>query len=166
MARRKAVRKKYEKVPRIQGVEVKPLTMYCDERGGLMELLRSDDAIFQKFGQVYVSITYPGVVKAWHYHKKQTDYIVVIKGMSKMVLYDDREGSPTKGLINEFFLGEHSHTLITIPPGVIHGQKPYGRGPSYLINLPTETFSREHTDEYRIDPFDNDIPYNWDLKQE
>ena len=85
--------------------------------------------------------------------------------MSKMVLYDDREGSSTKGVINEFFLGEHNHQLLTIPPGVFHGQKPYGPEPSYLINFPTEPFYREDTDEYRIDPFDNDIPYNWELKQ-
>lgn len=165
MVTEKAERKKYEQVPRIEGVQVKQLNMHCDERGGLMELLRSDDPIFQKFGQAYVSITYPGVVKAWHYHKKQTDYIVVVKGMSKMVLYDDREDSPTKGVINEFFLGEHNHILITIPPGVIHGQKPYGAEPSYLINFPTEPFSLEDTDEYRIDPFDKDIPYEWALKQ-
>ena len=165
MVTAKAERKKYEPVPRIEGVQVQQLNMYCDERGGLMELLRSDEPIFQKFGQAYVSITYPGVVKAWHYHKKQTDYIVVIKGMSKMVLYDDREGSPTKGVINEFFLGEHSHILLTIPPGVIHGQKPYGPDPSYLINFPTEPFYSKDTDEYRIEPFDNDIPYDWALKQ-
>lgn len=165
MATPKAERRRYETVPRIAGVEVKQLVMHCDERGGLMELLRSDEPIFKGFGQAYVSITYPGVVKAWHYHRKQTDYIVVIKGMSKMVLYDDREGSPTKGVINEFFLGEHNHTLITIPPFVIHGQKPYGPDPSYLINFPTVPFSREETDEYRIDPFNNNIPYDWSLKQ-
>jgi dTDP-4-dehydrorhamnose 3,5-epimerase len=165
MVTTKEVRARYDTVPRIEGVQVKQLVMHCDESGGLMEMLRSDDAVFQKFGQAYVSITYPGVVKAWHYHKKQTDYMAVIKGMSKIVLFDAREDSPTKGVVNEFFLGEHNHSLVTIPPGVVHGQKPYGTGPSYLINFPTEPFSREGTDEYRIDPFDNDIPYNWELKQ-
>jgi len=160
------VQKKYEKVPRIDGVQVKQLVMHCDERGGLKEILRSDEPIFQKFGQAYVSITYPGVVKAWHYHKKQTDYLTVIKGACKETLYDDREGSPTKGVINEFFLNEHNPILITVPPGVWHGQKPYGPEPCYLINLVTEVFNREEPDEYRIDPFDNDIPYDWGLKQE
>ena len=161
----KAERAKYESRPRISGVQVKQLVMHCDEGGGLMEMMRSDDAIFQKFGQAYVSITYPGVVKAWHFHKKQTDYMVVVKGMSKIVLYDAREGSPTKGVINEFFLGEHNHILISIPPGVIHGQKPCGPEPSYLINFPTEAFNIKDVDEYRIDPFKNDIPYDWELKQ-
>jgi len=157
--------KKYPPVKRIEGVVVKDMKMYCDERGGLMEILRCDDDFFTKFGQIYVSITLPGVVKAWHYHEKQTDIIAVISGMSKMVLFDAREGSPTNGVINEFFLGEHNHTLITIPPGVIHGQKPYGPTPSYLLNLPTEPFYIDKPDEIRIDPFDNNIPYNWDLRQ-
>ena len=162
----KGEQKKYEKISRIQGAEVKQLVMHSDERGGLTEILRSDDPIFQKFGQAYVSITYPGVVKAWHYHKKQTDYLTVIKGACKEVLYDDRENSPTKGVVNEFFLSEYNRILITIPPGVWHGQKPYGPEPCYLINFPTEVFDREDPDEYRVDPFDNNIPYNWELKQE
>lgn len=165
MATKEAEQKKYEKVPRIEGVVVKQLIMHCDERGGLMEILRSDDPIFQKFGQAYVSITYPGVVKAWHYHKKQTDYMTIIKGASKEVLYDGRDASPTKGVINEFFLTESNPILISVPPGVWHGQKPYGPEPSYLINFPTEPFNLEDPDEYRIDPFDNDIPYDWSLKQ-
>lgn len=165
MINEKGERASYKSTPRIAGVEIKRLTMHCDESGGLMELLRSDDEIFQKFGQTYISITYPGVVKAWHYHKKQTDFMTVIKGMSKIVLYDAREDSPTKGIVNEFFLGEHNQVIVSIPPGVIHGQKPYGNEPSYLINFPTETFNPKESDEYRIDPFNNDIPYDWELKQ-
>ena len=88
----------------IDGVEVKELRVIPDERGSLMEILRKDDEIFQQFGQVYMTTTYPNVVKAWHYHKIQTDNVTVVKGMLKLVLYDPREGSPTKGEINEFFL--------------------------------------------------------------
>jgi len=156
---------KYSSPPRIHGVEVKRLVMHCDESGGLMELLRSDDSIFKKFGQCYVSITYPGVVKAWHYHKKQWDYMAVVKGMSKIVLYDPRDDSPTKGVVNEFFLGEQSNVLVSIPPLVLHGQKPYGNEPSYLINFPSEPFNASDPDEYRLDPLKNDIPYDWSLKQ-
>src|SRR3972149_1479482 len=90
----------------IKGVQVKQLRVICDERGKLMEMLRSDDPFFQKFGQVYLTTGYPGVVKAWHYHEKQTDYFVVVKGMAKVVLYDPRESSPTTGMVNEFFMGE------------------------------------------------------------
>jgi len=129
-----------------------------------MELLRNDDPFFLKFGQVYVTTCYPGVVKAWHYHKKQTDYLSVIKGMAKLVLFDPREYSPTKGVINEFFLGEDNPLLIVVPPLVLHGEKGYGTEPAYLINCPSEPYNREDPDEFRLDPFQNDIPYDWGLK--
>ncbi len=89
----------------IEGVEIKQLKVYNDERGRLAELLRADDKIFVKFGQVYMTTAYPGVVKGWHYHKKQYDYFSCVKGMIKLVLYDPRENSKTKGETNEFFIG-------------------------------------------------------------
>ena len=92
----------------IHGVKIKKLKVIPDERGRLMEMLRSDDGIFIKFGQVYITTAYPGVVKAWHYHKKQIDHFVVVKGMMKVVLYDGRKESSTYREINEFFMGEHS----------------------------------------------------------
>ena len=80
----------------IEGVKVKKLKVIPDERGHLMEMLRDDDEFFQRFGQVYLSVVYPGVVKGWHYHKKQTDHFVFVKGMAKVVLYDGREESRTR----------------------------------------------------------------------
>jgi dTDP-4-dehydrorhamnose 3,5-epimerase len=159
--------KKY-KVPAkqlIQGVQAKQLKWITDERGKLMEMLRSDDPIFQSFGQVYVTTCYPGVVKAWHYHKKQDDNFVVIKGMAKIVLYDQRGDSPTKGLVNEFFIGEDNPMLIHIPRLVLHGFKAYGSEPAYVVNTVSEPYNHEQPDEFRVDPFDNDIPYDWALKQ-
>ena len=88
----------------IHGVVTKKLKVIPDERGRLTEILRSDDELFVKFGQVYTTTAYPGVVKGWHYHKKQTDYFAVVKGMIKLVLYDNRDNSPTNGEVNEFFL--------------------------------------------------------------
>ena len=85
----------------IEGVRTKSLKVVPDERGWLMELLRCDDELFMKFGQVYVTVVYPGVVKAWHYHEKQTDHFYVIKGMVKIALYDRRKDSPTYGVVNE-----------------------------------------------------------------
>ena len=85
----------------IDGVQVKPLKPIPDERGRVMELLRSDDGIFRKFGQCYMTTAYPGVVKAWHYHKEQTDNFTIVSGTAKFVLYDRRDGSPTKGKIDE-----------------------------------------------------------------
>jgi len=145
----------------IHGVHVKPLKIIADERGYLMEMIRRDDPFFQKFGQTYVSVAYPGVVKGWHYHKVQTDHFVIVKGMMKVVLYDRRDDSPTKGMINEFFMGEKNPILITIPPGVLHGMKGIGTEPAMLVNSPTETYDYEKPDEFRVHPHENDIPYDW-----
>ena len=148
----------------IDGVETKKLKVIPDERGFLMEMLRCDDGFYQKFGQVYLTVAYPGVVKGWHYHKVQTDHFVVVKGMLKVVLYDDRDGSPTKGEVNEFFLGEQNPLLLVIPNGVLHGMKGMGAEPGYLVNVPTEPYDYKNPDEYRVDPHDNDIPYDWAQK--
>jgi len=147
----------------IEGVKIKQLKVIPDERGRVMEILRCDDDIFQKFGQVYLTTTYPGVVKAWHYHKIQTDNVVCIKGMIKIVLYDGREESKTYGEINEFFIGEYNNILISIPPGVYHGWKCISETEAIVINIPTEPYNRKKPDEYRLPPDTSKIPYNWIL---
>ena len=148
----------------IEGVQTKRLTRHADERGFLMEILREDDAIFQRFGQVYVSLNYPGVVRAWHYHRLQTDYFVVVKGMAKVVLYDARDDSPTKGEVQEFFLGENNPMLLSVPIGVMHGYKTIGVEPALLLNFPTKIYDRDDPDEYRV-PYDSpDVPYDWAIK--
>lgn len=148
----------------IEGVRIKELKVNADERGSLMEILRADDPIFEKFAQVYVSLNYPGVVRAWHYHQRQNDYFVVAKGMVKVVLYDRREGSPTRGMLQEFFLGERHNILLRIPAGVLHGYKTIGVEPSLLLNFPTELYDRAAPDEYRL-PWDSpEVPYDWSLK--
>ena len=147
----------------IDGVRIKQLKRMVDERGYLMEMLRCDDEIYDHFGQCYVSMNYPGVIRAWHYHKKQEDLWVVVKGEIKAGLYDCRDGSPTKGLVNEVFLGEHNPILLRIPVGVMHGYKTIGVEPSLLVNFPTLPYNPEEPDEYR-EPFDSDkIPYDWDI---
>ena len=148
----------------IDGVEIKNLKIIADERGYLMEMLRCDDEIFQRFGQVYLSVVYPGVVKGWHFHKKQTDYFVVVKGMTKVVLYDDRECSSTCGEVAEFFTGQLNPILLVIPPFVWHGIKGIGNEPAYLINCPTEPYNYEQPDEFRKDPHSGEIPYDWSRK--
>lgn len=148
----------------IEGVRVKALQMFADERGALMELLRSDDPDFQKFGQAYVSISYPGVIRAWHYHRLQTDAFVCVCGMIKVPLYDARDDSPTKGQLQEFFLGDQHRIMVTIPPGVMHGYKVVSSEPAYLLNFPTEPYNRAQPDEYRL-PYDTEqIPYDWQIK--
>ncbi len=148
----------------IEGVQVKELNVIPDERGRLMEMLRSDDDIYSQFGQVYMTTAYPGVVKAWHYHKIQDDHFVVVKGMIKLVLYDDREGSKTRGKINEFFMGMHNPILVKIPRGIYHGFKSMGEEEAIVINVPTEPYNRETPDEYRIPADDESIPYDWSRK--
>ena len=148
----------------IQGVKVKKLKVILDERGRLMEMLRNDDELFIKFGQVYLTTAYPGVIKAWHYHKIQTDHFVVVHGIMKIVLYDGRKDSPTFGQIDEYFAGVHNPVLIQIPPMVMHGFKCISEHEAIVINCPTELYNYESPDEYRIDPRSSEIPYNWDRK--
>ena len=148
----------------IKGVQVKKLNSIPDERGRLMEVLRHDDDMFIKFGQVYITTAYPGVVKAWHYHKKQTDFFAVIHGMMKVVLYDSREKSPTKGEINEFFIGIHNQILIQIPPFVYHGFKCINEHEAIMLNCPTEPYNRKIPDEYRLPADTPEIPYDWARK--
>jgi len=148
----------------IEGVRVKKLKVIPDERGRLMEMLRADDDLFVKFGQVYMTTAYPGVVKGWHYHKRQIDNMVVIKGMIKVVLYDSRKDSKTYGEVNEFFMGEHNPILVQIPPFVYHGFKCISEEESMAINCPTEVYNYDLPDEFRVDPHNNDIPYDWKRK--
>jgi len=148
----------------IQGVETKSLRLVADERGFLMEMLRSDWPEFVKFGQAYVTACYPGVVKAWHYHKNQWDNFVCVYGMAKVVLYDSREESPTKGLINEFHIGQLNPVLIKIPPLVYHGFTAEGRETTLIANCPTELYDYEEPDEHCLPYNDLSIPYSWEIK--
>ena len=145
----------------IEGVRTKALKVLPDERGRLMEVLRSDEEMFTKFGQVYVTTAYPGVVKGWHYHKIQVDHFVVVHGMMKIVLYDNRKTSPTKGLVNEFFMGDHHQILLRVPAGVLHGFKCVSEREAIVINIPTEVYHYDSPDEYRMDAHSKEIPYDW-----
>lgn len=149
----------------IDGVKVRKLSVHCDERGRLMEILRADDQEMNtKFGQVYMTTAYPGVTKAWHYHRLQTDHFAVPFGMIKLVLFDDREGSPTRGQVNEFFMGQHNPLLVEIPAKVHHGFKNISDTEAIIINTVTEPYNYEEPDEFRVDPHDNNIPYDWGRK--
>ena len=145
----------------IDGVRTKVLQVIPDERGRLFEMLRRDESLFKKFGQVYCTSVTQGVVKGWHYHKQQIDHFVCVSGMIKLVAYDGRPRSRTKGVVNEFFLGTHNPILVQIPAGVYHGFKGVSHPEAIVINIPTEPYNRRHPDEYRLDPHQNDIPYDW-----
>ena len=145
----------------IEGVKTKQLKVIPDQRGRLMEILRADDDLFETFGQVYMTTTYPGVVKAWHLHKKQTDNITCVQGTIKLAVYDPREDSPTYKEVNEFYLGTHNPTLVQLPRGVYHGWMCVSLEEAIVVNVPTEVYNREDPDEFRLDPHENDIPYDW-----
>lgn len=147
----------------IEGVKYKRLKVYPDERGVLTEIFRNDDEDFmgEKFGELITSVCYPGAVKGWHIHSVQTDRLAVISGMAKIVLYDGRADSPTKGVINEFFAGERNPIFLLVPPGVYHGLKAIGDQPAITLGLPTETYIYDKPDEFRVHPHSGEIPYDW-----
>ena len=147
----------------INGVQVIKLKQINDERGKIMHMLKSTDEHFEKFGEIYFSCAWPGTIKAWHIHKSMTLNNVVISGRAKLVLYDTRKKSKTFGELNEFFIGEDNYCLVKIPPGITNGYKAFADKLVILANCATEPHDPDEISY--IDPFDNDIPYNWDLKQ-
>ncbi|MCK9614331.1 MAG: dTDP-4-dehydrorhamnose 3,5-epimerase family protein [Candidatus Omnitrophica bacterium] len=145
----------------IKGVGIKKLKVNYDTRGHLMEILRRDDKIFKRFGQVYITTANPGVVKAWHYHKLQDDYFCCVFGKMRLALYDARKKSETYGKVMNFELGLNNPKLVKIPKGVYHGFKCISDVAAIVVNTPTLPYNKKKPDEYRVDAFNNDIPYNW-----
>ncbi len=148
----------------IDGVRVKHLKPIPDARGRLMEILRRDDDLFLEFGQAYITTAYPGVVKAWHYHKLQTDNLTTLTGTMQIALYDARENSPTRGEVNVFHTGIHNPMLIQVPPLVYHGFKNVGLEEAVVLNVPTLPYRHDQPDEYRVDPHSSEIPHDWNRR--
>ena len=146
----------------IKGVEIHPLKQIPDERGKVMHMLRRDDPWFGEFGEIYFSVVFPGAIKAWHLHKRMTLNYAVPSGRIKLVLYDDRDDSPTRGELQEIFTGEDAYALVTVPPGVWNGFKGIGAAPAIVANC--ATIPHEPDEIVRMDPFSDRIPYRWDLK--
>jgi len=145
----------------IEGVKVTPLRQILDERGKVMHMLRCDAEHFTGFGEIYFSTVYPNVVKGWHIHKVMTLNYAVPHGNLKLVLYDDRKSSSTRGEIMELFLGPDNYCLVTIPPLIWNGIKGIGVIPALLANCSTSPYDSTEID--RMDPFDPAIPYKWDI---
>lgn len=146
----------------IEGVSVKPLRRIPDERGFIMHMLRADDADFDRFGEIYFSTIYPGVIKAWHLHKEMTLNYAVVVGMIKLVLCDQRENSPTRGEIQEFYIGQENYQLVTIPPNVWNGFK--GIGDQMAIVANCATHPHDPAEISRTSPSDPSIEYDWGLR--
>lgn len=147
---------------RIDGVKIIPLRKIPDERGLIMHMLKNTDEHYMEFGEIYFSCGYPGVVKAWHIHKEMTLNNTCIAGMIKLVLYDNRKDSRTKGTIMETFIGEQNYCLVQIPPGITNGYKAYGNEMAILANC--ATMPHDKSELIYIDPVDNEIPYDWSLQ--
>ncbi len=147
----------------IDGVKIISLKQINDERGKIMHMMKSTDSHFTKFGEIYFSCAWPGTIKAWHIHDSMTLNNAVISGRAKLVLYDNRDNSRTKGEIMELFIGEDNYSLVQIPPKVTNGYKAYGDKQVILANCASEPHDKNEISY--IDPFENDIPYNWELKQ-
>lgn len=146
----------------IDGVGIYPLRQIPDERGRVMRMLRADDPHFERFGEIYFSLVYPGVVKGWHRHRLMTLNYAVPVGMVKLVVYDDRPASPTRGELLELFLGEANYVLVRIPPGLWNGFKGIGVGPALVANC--ATVPHDPSEIERLDPSDGRIPYDWGLR--
>jgi dTDP-4-dehydrorhamnose 3,5-epimerase len=145
----------------IDGVLIKPLRQILDERGKVMHMLRNDDPDFLSFGEIYFSWIYPGVIKGWHLHKKMTLNYAVPYGTIKLVLYDNRISSKTRGEIQEIYLGPENYCLVQIPPLVWNGFKGLGSTNSIVANC--STIPHDQHEIERRDPLDPTIPYSWDL---
>lgn len=146
----------------IDGVAVRPLRRIPDERGTVMHMLRADDPHFERFGEIYFSTVYPGVVKGWHRHQRMTLNYAVVHGTVKLVLYDDRAGSKTHGELMELFVGDANYALVTVPPMVWNGFKGIATAPAIVANC--ATIPHDPTEIERLDPASPTIPYRWDAR--
>lgn len=146
----------------ISGVQIIPLRRIPDERGTVYHMLKCTDPHFIQFGEIYFSTVYSGVVKGWHKHSEMTLNYACIFGRIKLVLFDEREESPTKGSLMEIFLGPDNYALVVIPPEVWNGFK--GMNEPYAIVANACTHPHNPARSTRLDPLDNHIPYNWNIK--
>jgi dTDP-4-dehydrorhamnose 3,5-epimerase len=146
----------------IDGVQVVPLRQIPDERGKVMHMLRRTDPHFREFGEVYFSVVFPGAIKGWHRHRRMTINYAVPAGRIKLVLYDDRPGSPTRGAVQELFIGQDNYCLVSVPPLIWNGFKGYGPSEALVCNCATIVHDPDEIE--RLDPFSPLIPYDWSLK--
>ena len=146
----------------IDGVIINSLKQFTDERGKVMHMLRDDSEGFVGFGEIYFSCVYPGAIKGWHIHKKMTLNYTVPQGAIKFVLYDDRPGSPTKGEVQEIFLGPDNYCRVTVPPMIWNGFKGIGTETAIVANCASIVHDPDEID--RRDPFDPHIPYDWGIQ--
>ena len=143
----------------IEGVKAVPLQQIPDERGTVMHMLKRTDPHFIRFGEIYFTTVHPGVVKGWHKHQRMTLNYACVYGRIRLVLFDDREESATRGEVVELLLGPDDYQLVQIPTDVWNSFKGLGEETSIVANCATEPHTKEFTTS--SDPFDTLIPYDW-----
>lgn len=148
----------------IEGVKIKRITKHCDDRGFFAELVRNDEQFLKRFGQASMSMSYPGVIKAFHYHEKQDDLWFFPSGNAQVVLYDLRKGSTTEGKTDVYYMGEENQILLLIPKGVAHGYRVLGEKQATIIYFTTESYNPANPDEKRIPWDDPEIGFHWETK--
>jgi len=146
----------------IDGVVITPLRQFLDERGKVMKMLSRDDPTFREFGEMYFSCVFPGAIKAWHTHTRATIHFAVPHGRIKFALFDDREGSRTRGEVQEVVLGPDNYCLLVVPPKVWDGFK--GLGGDMAVVAICASITHDPEEIARRDPFDPAIPYDWKIK--
>ena len=144
---------------KIHDIIVTPLKIISDDRGKVMHMLRKDDKIFSKFGEIYFSTILQNKIKAWHLHKESTLNYSCIKGKVKLVLFDNRKNSPSKGALEEIILSPTNHSLITIPNNIWNGFKGLSKEESIIANC--LTIPHNEKEMVRISHDDKLINYNW-----
>ncbi len=146
----------------IEGVQVFPLKRIQDERGMVMHMLRADEPHFEAFGEIYFSVVYPGIIKAWHLHSRMTINYAVVEGNIKLVLYDQRKDSKTYGQLQEIIFGQITYQLVRVPPGVVNGFTSVGGQRAIVANC--ANIPHDPTEITRMDPFTPSIPYDWKVR--
>jgi dTDP-4-dehydrorhamnose 3,5-epimerase len=146
----------------ISGVLVREVKNVLKDNGVLTEIFRLDwdlgpGAIQQVF-QVTLS---PGGLSAWHTHRLTTDRLFVTHGQIKIVLFDGREDSPTRGRVNELRFGTVRPALVIVPPGVWHAVQNISSGPSTILNIVDRAYRYEDPDHWRLPPDTPEIPYSF-----
>ena len=149
---------------KIHDVVVKKIVTHSDDRGYFREILRDDDGLLRRFGQTSITKTYPGVIKAFHWHNHQDDIWYVADGMVRVVLYDIRPDSPTCGQTQVIFAGEDNSVVILIPVGVAHGYQVLGNKPALLFYHVTHSYNPANPDEERIPWDDPEIGFDWVIR--
>lgn len=146
----------------IDGVKIIPRARIPDERGSIYHFLRADDPSFIAFGEIYFSKVYRNVIKGWHWHEQMVLNYYVPFGSIKLVLFDDRDGSPTKGELQEIVLGEDNWAHVVVPTKVWNGFK--GMSDPFALVANCATIPHRKDEIRRMDPFDTRIPYDWSVR--